>query len=182
MIELLYHHRITMEAFRMKKIFVLVFVLIMTFSFVACSDNSANQVVEEEARQDEQVVNTPEAPIEAPAVEEPEVEQSMVDVFIERYNATAPTVITDAVEVDVTDEESGHYRTEFRLGAFEGSIAKTGRIGDIVIDIVNCGWDNDELRIYADGITQEQAVEIVKYAAPIMDSEVSDADLQDVLD
>ncbi|MDU1325738.1 MAG: hypothetical protein E6933_11160 [Clostridiales bacterium] len=166
----------------MKKIFVLVFVLIMTFSFVACSDNSANQVVEEEARQDEQVVNTPEAPIEAPAVEEPEVEQSMVDVFIERYNATAPTVITDAVEVDVTDEESGHYRTEFRLGAFEGSIAKTGRIGDIVIDIVNCGWDNDELRIYADGITQEQAVEIVKYAAPIMDSEVSDADLQDVLD
>lgn len=74
----------------MKKIFVLVFVLIMTFSFVACSDNSANQVVEEEARQDEQVVNTPEAPIEAPAVEEPEVEQSMVDVFIERYNADGP--------------------------------------------------------------------------------------------
>ena len=106
----------------------------------------------------------------------------MVDSFIEEYNATAPTPITDAVEINVTDKESGHYRTEFRLGAFKDSIAKTGKIGDTVIDVVNCGWQKDELRIYADNITSEQAVEIVKYAAPVMDPDVPSDELQDVLD
>jgi len=171
-----------MEALNMKKIFALVFTIIMTFSLVSCGEGADNQVLEEEPKQEEQVVNEQEQPTQESNVEEPVVEQSMVDTFIEGYNATAPTPITDAVEVDVTDKESGHYRTEFRLGAFKGSIAKTGKIGDIVIDIVNCGWQKDELRIYADGITPEQAVEIVKYAAPILDPVVSSEDLQDVLD
>ena len=47
--------------------------------------------------------------------------------------------VSSSEKVDVTDQTSGHYRTEFRLGAFKDSIAKTGKIGDIAIDIVNCG-------------------------------------------
>ncbi len=182
----------------MKNIFALTFAIIVTFSLVACGDVSNNQVLEElkqeeqvvdereqsteEPKQEEQMVDGHEQSIEEPDVEEPVVKQSMVDSFIEEYNATAPTPITDAVEINVTDEESGHYRTEFRLGAFKDSIAKTGKIGDIVIDIVNCGWQKDELRIYADNITPEQAVEIVKYAAPVMDPDVPSDALQDVLD
>lgn len=166
----------------MKKIFAVAFAIIMTFSLVACDGASDNQVLEEEPKQEEQVINEHEQPVEEPSVEEPVVEQSLVDAFIERYNTTAPAPITDAVEIDITDKESGHYRTEFRLGAFEDSVAKTGKIGDIVIDIVNCGWQKDELRIYADNITPEQAVEIVKHAAPIMDPDVPSDDLQDVLD
>lgn len=166
----------------MKKALSLLLAMAMVFSLVACSEGSDNQVAEDEPKQEEQVVKEQEQATEEPQVEEPVVEQSMVDAFIEGYNATAATPITDAVEVDVTDKESGHYRTEFRLGAFEDSIAKTGKIGDIIIDIVNCGWQHDELRIYADGITPEQAVEIVKYAAPVMDPDVSSDELQDVLD
>ena len=166
----------------MKKVLSLVLAMAMMFSLVACGEGSDNQVLEEELKPEEQVVDEQKQPTGEPSVEEPVVKQSMVDVFIEGYNAVASTPITDAVEVDVTDENSGHYRTEFRLGAFEDSIAKTGKIGDIIIDIVNCGWQHDELRIYADGITPEQAVEIVKYAAPIMDPDVPSEDLQDVLD
>lgn len=166
----------------MKKIFALVFTIIITFSIAACNKGSNDRVLEEEPKQEEQVVSGHEQSAEKSNAEESVVEQSMVDAFIEGYNATAPTPITDVVEVDVTDKESGHYRTEFRLGAFEGSISKTGKIGDSVIDIVNCGWQKDELRIYADGITPERAVEIVKYAAPIMDSDIPSKDLQDVLD
>ena len=164
----------------MKKSFTLVLVIIMTFSIVACGDNSDKQPLEEP--KEEQTAGEQERSTENSGVEEPLVEQSKVDAFIERYNTTAPTSITDVVEVDITDKESGHYRTEFRLGSFKGSIAKTGKIGNIVIDIINCGWQKDELRIYADGITPEQAVEIIKYAAPIMDSNVSAEELQDVLD
>lgn len=105
----------------------------------------------------------------------------MVDAFIEEYNKSALTPITDTVEVDVTDQASGHYRTEFRLGAFENSIAKTGKIGEIIIDVVNCGWQNDDLRIYVDGISSAQAAEIVQYAAPIMDKDLSNDELENVL-
>ena len=148
----------------MKKILALAIVIIMTLSITACSSNTDNQVSEE------------------PTVDEPVVEQSMVDAFIEKYNEIATTPITDVVEVDITDSASGHYRTEYRLDAFKESIAKTGKIGDIVIDIVNCGWKKDELRVYVDGITSEQAAEIVKYAAPVMDPDVSKDDLQAVID
>lgn len=161
----------------MKKSFALAFTIIMLFTLVACAEDSDNQVLTKEPVVNEQVQST-----EKPSVEKSAIEQSMVDAFIEEYNMTAPNPITDAVEVDVTDKESGHYRTEFRLGAFEDSIAKTGKLGDIVIDIVNCGWQKDELRLYADGITSEQAIEIVKYSAPIMDPDVPSEDLQNVLD
>lgn len=172
----------------------------MMLSLIACGGSSDNRVTDEETKQQEQGAERQEQPEEEPTAEESVVEQPMVDVFeeptteesvveqsivdafIEGYNATAPTPIIDAIEVDVTDKASGHYRTEFRLGAFKDSIAKTGKIGDTVIDIVNCGWQRDELRIYADGITREQAVEIVKYAAPIMDPDVPSDDIQDVLD
>ena len=95
----------------MKKILALAIVIIMTLSITACSSNTDNQVSEE------------------PTVDEPVVEQSMVDAFIEKYNEIATTPITDVVEVDITDSASGHYRTEFRLDAFKESIAKTGKIG-----------------------------------------------------
>ena len=166
----------------MKKMFALICAITMTFSLAACGESSDNQVLEEEPKQEEQIVDGQEQSVEPSNTEEPIVDQSMVDAFIEEYNATAPTPITDAVEIDVTDKESGHYRTEFRLDAFKDSIAKTGKIGDIVIDVVNCGWLKDELRIYADNITPEQAVEIVKYAAPVMDPDVPNDELQDVLD
>ena len=148
----------------MKKFMSLTIAMVMVFFLVACGGNSEEVSTEE------------------PSTEEPIVELSRVDLFIDEYNKVAENYITDIVEVDVTDKESGHYRTEFRLGAFKGSIAKTGKIGDIVIDIVNCGWQKEELRIYADGITREQAAEIVKYAAPVMDPDVPSEELQEVLD
>ena len=89
--------------------------------------------------------------------------------------------ITDISEIDVTDQTSGHYRTEFRLGAFEDAYAKTGLIGDIAVDIVGYGWDKEDIRIYADGISLEQAKEIIKVASPILDTTLSESDIQDVM-
>ena len=166
----------------MKKTYVVFITLFLMLSFVACGISSDNQNINNEMRQEEQVDEKKEKPSQKSDLEEKEVELSMVDSFIKKYNETASVPITEEVAVDVTDKESGHYRTEFRLGAFKDSIAKTGKIGEIVIDIVNCGWQHDELRIYIDGITAEQAVEIVKYASPIMDPDVPNDELQEVLD
>lgn len=171
----------------MKRLFGLVLTILLLLSISACSSGIDNQASEETPKEEIEVNQqgkpTEDEPItEELSPQEPAAEKSMVDDFIEKYNATATTPITDAVEVDVTDETSGHYRTEFRLGAFEDSVAKTGKVGDVIIDIVNCGWQKDELRIYADDVTREQASEIIKFAAPILDPDVPNDELQDVLD
>lgn len=161
----------------MKRYYVFIFALIVSILLAACNGANNNQIPDSATTQEN---STSEQRQSSDA--ESDVGEAMVDSFIEKYNAVAENPITNPVEVDVTDKESGHYRTEFRLGAFSNSYAKTGKIGDITIDVVNCGWNNDELRIYADGIAPEQAVEIVKYASPVMDPSVSKEDLQGVLD
>lgn len=113
--------------------------------------------------------------------EQPSLELDKVDLFIEEYNKAATTPITDISEIDVTDQTSEHYRTEFRLGAFEDAYAKTGLIGDIAVDIVGYGWDKEAIRIYADDISLEQAQEIIKAASPILDTTLSESDIQDVM-
>lgn len=175
----------------MKKLLIIFFMTIMLINLVACTNNgncptaqnTEQAITSYNSNQNNSEKHNTNTPVdEEPIADEPEVNPSMVDAFIDGYNQTAPTPITDAVEVDVTDKESGHYRTEFRLGAFKDSIAKTGNIGDIVIDIVNYGLSKDELRIYVNGIDVEQAKEIIQYASPVMDSNVTAEEIQSVLD
>ncbi len=168
----------------MKKLLSFLLVFVFAFSLVACgeiSDDYTSSTTDkgaETSETDTPLTNT----TEQPETSEPAVELTMVDAFIEEYNKVATTPITNVVEFNVTDKESGHYRTEYRLGAFSDAIAKSGKIDDLVIDIVNCGWSKDELRIYVDGINTEQAKYIIKVASPILDKTITDADIQEVLD
>ena len=52
-------------------------------------------------------------------IQEPDV-KTLVCSFV-TANDTATAQISNVTEVNVTDKESGHYRTEFRLGAFSNS-------------------------------------------------------------
>ena len=147
----------------MRKIIPLLLILLMACSMVACSNEpndakSPDEVIQHESDSNAQVSdpqNEKEA-VEETEPEQPPVELEKVDLFIEEYNKAATTPITDISEIDVTDQTSGHYRTEFRLGAFADAYAKTGLIGDIAVDIVSYGWDKEDIRIYADGISLEQ--------------------------
>lgn len=172
----------------MRKIFALLLILIMACSMAACSGENGNttsrdEIMQQETQSDGQDSGSHEdkEDIEQVEPETPPVELSKVDLFIDEYNKAAATPITDISEIDVTNKESGHYRTEFRLGAFADAYAKTGLIGDIVVDIVGYGWDKEDIRIYADGISLEQAKEIIKVASPILDTTLSESDIQDVM-
>lgn len=129
---------------------------------------------------------TPESSIsEETATTDSSVETEKIektDGFIEQYNQVAPTPITDIIEVDVTDKESGHYRTEFRLSAFSDSYAKTGYIADSAIDIVSYGWLDVDIRVYVSGADLDRAKEVIKAASPILDSDLIESDIQEVLD
>ena len=172
----------------MRKIFALLLILIVTCTMVACSGENEDATSSDEIMQQETQSNIPTSGsqednevVEQVEPEIPPVEITMVDLFIDEYNKAAATPITDISEIDVTNKESGHYRTEFRLGAFADAYAKMGLIGDIVVDIVGYGWDKEDIRIYADEISLEQTKEIIKISSPILDETLSDSDIQDVM-
>ncbi len=155
----------------MKKIFMILIIGILCISLFSCDDIADNSVNKESENTTENSDSN-----------EIENKVNMVDDFIAKYNKSASVPITNVVSFDVSDKSSGHYRTEYRLGAFKDSIAKSGKIGDVTIDIVNCGWDKDELRIYVDDIDLEQAKNIIRIASPIMDNALTSEEIQEVLD
>lgn len=155
-------------------------VILMTIILSSCANTDKNALPNENA------ILTPESSISeetattASSLETERIEKT--DGFIEQYNQVAPTPITDISEVDVTDKESGHYRTEFRLSAFSDSYAKTGYIADSAIDIVSYGWLDVNIRVYVSGADLDRAKEVIKTASPILDSDLTESDIQEVLD
>ena len=163
-------------------------IILIACSMIACSTEPndskfSSEAIQQENNSDSQSSESQNGKEdnEEPGPEQPPLKLEKVDLFIEEYNKAATTPITDISEIDVTDRASGHYRTEFRLGAFEDAYAKTGLIGDIAVDIVGYGGDKEDIRIYADGISLEQAKEIIKIASPILDTTLSEIDIQDVM-
>lgn len=104
-----------------------------------------------------------------------------IDSFIEGYNKNSPKPITEVISIDITAKDSGHYRTEFRLNAFSDAVSKSGKIGDKTIDIIAYGKNNQDLRIYSSGLSLEEAKEIVAYASPLLDADLSNDDIDSVL-
>lgn len=156
-------------------------VILMVIILSSCADTDKNELPNENA------IMTPESSIseetattDSSSVETEKIEKT--DGFIDQYNQVAPTPITDISEVDVTDKESGHYRTEFRLSAFSDSYAKTGYIADSAIDIVSYGWLDVDIRVYVSGADLDRAKEVIKAASPILDSDLTESDIQEVLD
>lgn len=94
-----------------------------------------------------------------------------IDAFIERFNATFDTPITEAKEVDnIADKDSGYYRTEYRLGAFKDAVGVVGQIeGYGQIDIVSYGSTGyTDIRVYADVQNKEQAAVMFENLANVL--------------
>ena len=83
-----------------------------------------------------------------------------------------------------SNKSSSHYRTEFRLRAYSDAIGKSYTFDETIVDIVGKqSWSGDiTIRVYMDGATIDQYVEMVKYASPIMDADIDSAELQTTID
>lgn len=114
-------------------------------------------------------------------------EKTIIDNFVDSFNKLSENPITNRAKFDPKDRESGHYRTEYRLGAWDGSIGETASIGELDIDIVNYGshggyYENEDLRVYISADTTEEIITIFPIAAKAMDSTVTDEEIQEVID
>ncbi len=187
----------------MKKVnWIVIFALLLTL-LVGCSDEAStenNENLPEEKV--EQNVKTAEAANEEEQLEqnlevsngvneeEQAVEASgdtIINDFIAAYNNVAEVQITNTSSFEPQDKESGHYRTEFRLGAWNGSVGTTAAIGNSAIDIVCYGshggiYENKNLRIYVTSPSVDEIFEIFKIATKVLDDTVTGEEIQEVID
>lgn len=86
--------------------------------------------------------------------------------------------VEDAESFSPQNRESGHYRSEYRLGAWKDSIGLHGTVGGISVDVVSY---RDGIRVYADTETVDRKgiAEIIVAAAaelyPDLDPDVASA-------
>ena len=106
----------------------------------------------------------------------------LVDAFISKFNELSDTDITDVEQIEIT-QESGNYRSEYRLPAFKNAVVKRGNIGDGTIDIVAYGGlGNTDLRCYVSTDSEDFAAEVFTVVAKMMYPDVTETDMDKALE
>lgn len=105
--------------------------------------------------------------------------------FVRAFEEASGMQISDVADFDPQDRDSGHYRTEYRLGAYNGSNGAHGTIGDMSIDMVEYGGygkpeNNTLFRIYLVG-PKTSVVNVYPSLAKAMDPSLTDSDIQGAL-
>lgn len=116
-------------------------------------------------------------------VAEPTTESILLS-FIDSFNSNSSVSLVFAEDFTPSDKSSSHYRTEFRLGAYTDAIGKSFVYGETIVDLIGRpDWLEDVIiRVYMDGATLDQCIEMIEYASPIMDPDIDSAELQEAID
>ena len=106
-------------------------------------------------------------------------EFQVIDTFIEKYNATAATPMTEPVIIDISNKDSEHYRTEYRT--LNNALAKQCKIGDATIDIVSTKdfLSGSNIRIYLHTESVDFAGEVFSTIVKLVYPEITDNELSD---
>lgn len=115
-------------------------------------------------------------------VPSPSLEAQLEEV-VGKYNEVAEAPLVFAESFTPSDKTSDHYRTEFRLPAFENAIGRSYRLGDKVVDLVayETYTGTFELRIYTNDTSLEQVLALIRGMSPILDETLTASDLQETL-
>ncbi len=109
---------------------------------------------------------------------------SYLDNYIEKYNSLANCQIINLSVFDLHDKSSQHYRTEFRLKAFENATARTGTLDSNIIDIIDYSsfslTNSYNIRIYANISNKDIVKEFIRISSQIFDSTITENDLEEV--
>jgi len=122
--------------------------------------------------------------VQAPSYSEASTLEDMVTAFVNEFNSTSGTALEFVEGFTPSDRESGHYRTEFRLGAYSDAIGMAYRCGEATVDIIarKPSFGNGTIRIYMDGATLEQCEQMIWTASPIMDRTITEEEIQNTID
>ena len=144
----------------MRRFFCLLLYLITLCSIVGCSGEIESTDVDTTVKQSTQQEE-----------EQKEITYEILYKFVELYNSSA--------DIDIIVEEE--YIYEHRLNALDGAYGLRGTLGKYHFDIINYGvYEKDCVRInmYVDQV--DDAISIFDTAALVLDSTISEQELEDV--
>lgn len=109
---------------------------------------------------------------------------ALIAEFIEEYNSVADNKITNSTNYDIHEE---HYRTEYRLQAFNESVGTFGEATDSTFEIIASkpGMFSDgtltyqNLRVYGSFNDADAAKKALETILPIIDSSITVQKIQD---
>lgn len=152
----------------MRKKLIFLSVIFTISSLSACGDSaSINQITSTASSSTASPVPSP-TPTAAPVDE-----YAGVDKFIELFNATSDTDLSDPQEIDIHDD--AHYRTEFRLGAYDNAVAKEASAGQTTLEMINYGaWALSGFRVYVTANDYESFQQVLESCAAVFDSSITE--------
>ncbi len=182
----------------MRKLSALLLSLTVSLALAGCSGNTNNtnetldMATTENLESEESVTKENIQPPETEEstkmettkiVTEPTVESTMLS-FVDSFNSNCTISLVFAEDFTPSDKSSSHYRTEFRLGAFSDAIGKSYTYEETVVDLVGkqSYFGDISIRVYMNGASLEQCIEMLKYASPIMDPDIDSTELQEAID
>lgn len=171
----------------MKKLIVLLLSLTVGLTLAGCSGdtNNTDETLDIATTENIQLTETEESTtIETTEIEtEPTVESTMLS-FVDSFNSNCTISLEFSEDFTPSDKSSSHYRTEFRLGAYSDAISKSYTYEETVVDLVGkqSYFGDISIRVYMDGASLEQCIEMLKYASPIMDPDIDSTELQEAID
>ncbi len=171
----------------MKKLIVLLLSLTVGLTLAGCSGdtNNTDETLDIATTENIQLTETDESTtIETTEIEtEPTVESTMLS-FVDSFNSNCTISLEFSEDFTPSDKSSSHYRTEFRLGAYSDAIGKSYTYEETVVDLVGkqSYFGDISIRVYMDGASLEQCIEMLKYASPIMDPDIDSTELQEAID
>ncbi len=110
------------------------------------------------------------------------IEDSLL-LFVDEFNDNNANTLEYVENFVPSDNSSSHYRTEFRLSAYENAIGKSYLFGSATVDIIVREDYFGEIvtRVYMDNATIEQCADMISIASPIMNSSISDDEIQNTI-
>lgn len=151
------------------------------------NDKTASNISEEttdNADTTEDIVSTEETTLNSGVDSIENNNMSIIEEFVNSYNSSADNDLVFSEDFDVQDKSSFHYETEFRLSAYDDAIGKSYTLDNATIDLVlrTASLSNDTIiRLYASNATLEQCNDIISNASVLMDSQISQEDVQNTI-
>lgn len=103
-----------------------------------------------------------------------------IEDIVEQYNAQTAEPLVFVEDFVPSNKDGSHYRVEFRLTAWENAVGKSYLIGDKVVDLVASPqlFGDILFRVYTNDTSLEQAIALIQGMSPIMDENLTAAELQ----
>ena len=138
------------------------------------------------AEQSSDAIIESDTTVTSESVELEETEWTALENCAKAMNSYLSDELVPVETFQAQDRDSGHYRTEFRLNAYNDAVGKSYSYNNASIDFIvreeSWGEPHYPIRIYTTTNDFDQNLELFKAAAKAMEPDLTDQELQEAVD